>query len=171
LQEQEGYKRPRNPYTRGFGPQTTTVDGKHTVQDVPNHNSLIYGSTLAELQQDAKSFRKKLKNALLGQTKCIWNSLARWHLAAGMMQIPFASFTGVEELIPCVIAAIFAAAGMKADPKCLPKNCPSENLLKEIVRNGAVDCLLWLMDELEKAHPVFLACDTGNQKGVDRLAK
>jgi hypothetical protein len=69
LQEQEGYKRPRKPYTKRFDPQTT-ADGKYTVQDVPNHYSLIiYGSTLAELQQDAKSFHE-LKNALLGQAKC-----------------------------------------------------------------------------------------------------
>jgi hypothetical protein len=88
-----------------------------------------------------------------------------------MMQIPYASFTGVEQLIPCVVAAIFAAADIKVDTKSLPKNCPSENLLKEIVRDGAVDCLLWLMDELKKAHAVFLACDKGNRKGVDHLAK
>jgi hypothetical protein len=168
-QEQEAYKRPRKPYTRGFGPQTT-VDGKHTVQDVPNHYSLIYGSTLAELQQDAKSYHK-LKSALLGQDKCNWNPLARRHLAAGMMQIPYASFTGVEQLIPCVLAAIFAAADIKVNPELLSKNCPSENLLKEIVRDGAVDCLLWLMDELKGAHAVFLACDKGNRKGVDHLAK
>jgi hypothetical protein len=62
LQEQEGYKRPRKPYTRGVGPQTT-VHGKHTVQDVPNHYSLIYGSALAELQQDAKSYHKLKQNA------------------------------------------------------------------------------------------------------------
>ena len=35
----------------------------------------------------------------------------------------------------------------------------------------AVDCLLWLMDELKKAHAVFLARDKGNQEGVDHLAK
>jgi hypothetical protein len=92
-------------------------------------------------------------------------------LPAGMMQIPYASFTGVEQLIPCVIAAIFAAADIKVDTESLPKNCPSENLLEEIVRDGAVDCLLWLVDELKKAHAVFLACDKGNQKGVDHLAK
>jgi hypothetical protein len=151
--EEEGYKRPRKPYTRRFGPQTT-ADGKFTVQDVPNHYSLIYGSTLAELQQDAKSFHK-LKNALLGQAKCNWNPLARRHLAAGMMQIPYPSFTGVEQLIPCVVASTFAAADIKVITKSLPKNCPSENLLKEIVLDGAVDCLLRLMDELKKAHAVF----------------
>jgi hypothetical protein len=128
LQEQEGYKRPRKPYTRGFGPQTT-ADGKHTVQDIPNHYSLIYGSTLAEVQQDAKSYHK-LKNALLGQAKCNWNPLACWHLEAGMMQIPYASFTGVEQLIMCVTAAIFAVADIKVDTESLPKKCPSENLLK-----------------------------------------
>jgi hypothetical protein len=101
----------------------------YTVQDVPNHYSLIYGSTLAELQQDAKSYHK-LKNALLGQAKCNWNPFARRHLAAGMMQIPYASFTGVEQLIPCVVAAIFAAADNKVDTKSLLKNCPSESLLK-----------------------------------------
>jgi hypothetical protein len=125
---------------------------------------------LAELQQDAKSFHK-LKNGLLGQAKCNWNPLARRHLAAGMMPILYASFTGVEQLIPCVVAAIFGAADIKVDTKSLPKNCPSENLLKEIVRDGAVDCLLWLMDELKKAHAVFLACNKGNRKGVFHLAK
>jgi hypothetical protein len=84
---------------------------------------------LAELQQDAKSFHK-LKNALLGQTKCNWNPLARWHLAAGMMQIPYASFTGVEQLIPCVVASIFAAADIKVDTKSLAKNCPSRDCLR-----------------------------------------
>ena len=153
-QEQEAHKRSRKPCTRGFGPQTT-VDGKHTVLDVPNHYSLIYGSKLAELQQDAKSYHK-LKSALLGQEKCNWNPLARRHLAAGMMQIPHASFTGVEQLIPCVVAAIFAAADIKVNPENLSKSCPSENLLQEIVRDGAVDCLLWLMDELKKAHAVVL---------------
>jgi hypothetical protein len=67
-------------------------------------------------------------------------------------------------------AAIFAAAPIKMDTKSLP-NCPSENLLKEIVCNGAVDCLLWPIDGLKKAHAVFLACDKGNWKGVNHLAK
>jgi hypothetical protein len=169
FQEQGGYKQPQKPYTTRFDPQTT-ADGKYTVQDVPNHYSLIYGSTLAELQQDAKSYHK-LKNALLGQAKCNWNPLAHWHLAARMMQSLYASFTRVEQLIPCVVAGIFAAAGIKVDTKSLPQNCPSRNLLKEIFRDGAVDCLLCLMDELKKAHAVFLACDKGNQKGADHLAK
>jgi hypothetical protein len=87
------------------------------------------------------------------------------------MQITYASFTGVEQLIPCVVASIFAAADIKVDSKILPKNCPSENSLKEIVRDGAADCLLWLMDEVKKAHAVFLACNKGSRKGVDHLAK
>jgi hypothetical protein len=88
-----------------------------------------------------------------------------------MMQIPYSSLTGVEQLILYVVAAIFAAAIIKVDTKGLPKNCPSENLLKDIVQDGAVDCLLWLMDELKKAHAFFLSCNIGNQKGVDHLAK
>jgi hypothetical protein len=64
------------------------------------------------MHQDAKS-NHKLKNALLGQAKGNWNLLACRHLAAGMMQIPYASFTGVEQLIPCVIAAIFASCSCR----------------------------------------------------------
>ena len=57
------------------------------------------------------------------------------------------------------------------NPEHLSKIGPSENLLRDIVRDGAGDCLLWLMDELKKADAVFLACDKGNRKGVDHLAK
>lgn len=137
---------------------------------MPNHYSLIHSSTLVEFQQDAKSHHK-LKNALLGQQeeKCNWNPLARRHLAARMMHITYASFTGVKQLIPCVIAVILAAADIKVDPKSLPKHCPSEHLLQEIVPNGAVDYLIYLMDELKKAHDVFLACNKGNQKGVNHF--
>jgi hypothetical protein len=64
----------------------------------------VYGSTLKQLQQDANSYGK-LKNASLAHNKCTWNPLARRHLAAGMMQIPYALFTALKQLIPCVVAA------------------------------------------------------------------
>ena len=121
-------------------------------------------------KQDAKSHHK-LKSALPGQEERDWNPLACRHLAAGMMQIPRASFTGVEQLVLCAVAAIFAAADIKVNPKHLSKSCPSEISLQEIVCDGAVDCLLWQMDELKKARAAFLVRDTGNRKGVDHLAK
>jgi hypothetical protein len=62
-----------------------------------------------------------------------------------MMHILYSSFTGVEQLIPCVIAVILAAAIIKVDSESFPKNCPSESLLKAFVGDGAVDCLFWLM--------------------------
>jgi hypothetical protein len=37
--------------------------------------------------------------------------------------------------------------------------------------NRTADCLLWLMDQLKKAHAVFLACKKGDGKGADHLAK
>jgi hypothetical protein len=115
----------------------------------------MQGSTLGELQQDAKNHHK-LKSALQGQDCCKWNPLARRHLAAGMMQIPHASFTGVEQLVPCVVADVFAAADVKVDPRAFKKNGPSENTLKEVVRNAAVECLFCLMDELKGAQAAFL---------------
>jgi hypothetical protein len=42
------------------------------------------------------------------------------------------------------------------------KTIVGENLLKDITHDGAVDCLLWLMNELKMAHAIFLACDKGN---------
>ena len=128
---------------------------------------------MAELQQDASQELSQTKKRIITtrHEKCNCNPLARRHLAAGMMQIPYASFTGVEQLVPCVVAAIFAANDTKVNPEHLSKIGPSENLLRDIVRDGAGDCLLWLMDELKKADAVFLACDKGNRKGVDHLAK
>ena len=140
------------------------------IEKVPNNLNFRTANYMSQLEN------KQVKYDLLekmagGSDQCNWNDRARAHLAAGMAQLPCASFYGLEQFIPCVVMALFAAANIALVVDQVGKSCPSESNLSGMVAEGAANCLLWLSTQVASARAVFLGCDKGNRKGVDHFAK
>jgi hypothetical protein len=76
-----------------------------------------------------------------------------------------------EQVVPLVVAAFLADAGIVLDPAAVAKSCPSAKTLNSFIVDGSVDSILWLEEQFRDADAVFIACNKGNRKGIDHFPK
>ena len=77
-----------------------------------------------------------------------------------MIQNPSISFYSFEQIIPLVVASLFADANVDLDAKKLGMSCPSANALKDILKDGAVDVIAYIRDLIRKNNsPIFILAD------------
>jgi hypothetical protein len=149
--------------------------GKYIVKGVPNNCTVIETHLLEGWKAKAAKY-DSIVDVVAGRKKFSWNDHGKRHLAAGLMEIPYASFYGVSQFIPSLYAGLFAASNIPLgdggiEPEAIARNSPSEQALQRIVMDGAADCLLWMQSRLSKAEAVFLGADKGKRGGIDHLAK
>ncbi len=76
-----------------------------------------------------------------------------------------------KQVLPLVVAAFLADAGIAFDPEASAKLCPSAKTLNSFIVDGSVDSILWLEEQFRDADTVFISCDKGNRKGIDHFPK
>jgi hypothetical protein len=150
-----------------------TVNGNlHKVKGVPAAFELIHKTRHSVLKKKGLELAKVKK--CLDRGKFQGTELAKRIYAAAIVLTPGLSLTGAETLIPMVIAAFMADTQGSLDLSELPKmtnSFPSGSSLREFLYLYAIDCLLELSENLEKADCVYLACDKGNKKGLGHFVK
>jgi hypothetical protein len=141
------------------------------VKDVPAGYDVIH--------KVQKVILENKKKELGGLKKCLDRKrfrgcgLSKRIYAAALVVAPGLSFYAAETFIPLVIAAFIA----DSDPHSLENfanlttSFPSATALSECIMSYAVDCIIEVSLELEKAEYVFLTCDKGNKKGVGHFVK
>ena len=149
----------KQKYERSFS--SIELANAHVVEGVPQNYEVHQKNRIAVLEKKASEF-DRLMQVTTGHERFSWNDLGRRHLCAGLMEVPYASLYGMEQLLPCVMMGMFAAADIDVDPERVARNCPSHPTLRSIVLNGAADCLIWVKAPIAKAKAVFIGCDKGH---------
>jgi hypothetical protein len=148
------------------------VNGKlHTIPMVPQKYAVYvkgHHTRLKNAQDELKTIKKSLD-----REKYVGCDLSKRLYAAAMAIAPGLSLTAAETFIPMVVAAFLAdTKGLHADDVTkLTSSFPGESSLREYIISYAVDCLVDVADELNKAKHVFLSCDKGNKKGIGHFVK
>ena len=163
---------PESNKRRKYDRQVITITTKqgYVVHGVPNNFTLVAKNTYAKLENKAKAYDRLIVVCHSARRFC-WNEHACTLLAQGMIQIPSVSFFGFEQCVPCIIAALLAAAHIDFVADHIAECCPSQQTLQDIIVAGAGSTLLWLQEKLGNTDAVFLSCDKGHRKGVDHFAK
>ena len=111
----------------------------------------------------------------LGRKKFAGSKLSSRIYAAAMITCPGLSLTSAETLIPLIVAAFLADSdnGVYDIEKnaSFTKSFPSAGHLREAIFDYAIDCLIDIAIELEKAEHVYMTCDKGNKKGLGHFVK
>lgn len=158
------------PKKRRYERSTSSVEaGGRLVKDVPSNFTLTLKTFLSQLEKDHSKVVRLEKAVSKG--KFDWGHEARILLAAGFAEIPQASRYAVEQMVPCVIAALLTEAGIDFDPEKLATSLPSAATLDTIIKEAAADCLLVKQEAISKCKTVCLACDKGNRSGIDHFIK
>jgi hypothetical protein len=95
-------------------------------------------------------------------------------LASALVSVPGISLTGVELVIPLVVAAFLADSHLiddKFDFKLFSKSFASAHNLRGMLISYAVDSLIEVRNQIRGADNVFLSCDKGNKKGLSHFMK
>ncbi len=90
---------------------------------------------------------------------------------AALIQAPRVSLYAAEQVLPLVVAALLADAGIAFNPEALAKLCPSAKTLNSFIVDGSVESMLWLEEQFRDADAVLISCDKGNRKGIDHFPK
>ena len=79
----------------------------------------------------------------------------------------------MQPLAALLLSAIMAQAGLDGHVNLgtVASTFPSDKLLAKCTIDCATDCLISLRHDLRRSKTVFLACDKGNKKRVEHLAK
>jgi hypothetical protein len=95
------------------------------------------------VKSKAETFNR-IMEATHGNKAFSWNTQACALLAAGMMQVPAASFHVLSRALPFFFATALVAETVAIDLAQLAVNCPSAQTLQDVVIEGAV-CALSLL--------------------------
>ena len=93
---------------------------------------------------------------------------------AAMSIAPGLLLTAAEALIPMIVAAFIADSDeglCLSEHLKLTNSFPSASHLQKCIMDYAVDCLIEVTEDLQKAEHVFLTCDKGNKKGLGHFVK
>jgi hypothetical protein len=126
--------------------------------------SLPPTNQLQRLMKDA-ALGRNVKDVLARKQFSMKES-SKQFIAAGLSHAP-----AFEQVFPCIMAAFANEIGLEVSPSDIVNSSPSAQVLREIMQEGAADCLILLQEELKEAPAVFLGCDKGLRKGVDHFAK
>ena len=129
-------------------------------------NSCLYTKILTrelnQLRRDAKlaeAIRKKLK-----KKQYAGSTLATRLIAIAMMHAPKLGLKNASKMIPFFIASFLSDCGIVAEElPNIPKVTPSENQLKKIMIDEAVDQIYILQNEFKQKY-LTLMCDKGEGK-------
>ena len=147
--------------------------GKTAVKDFPvGKFTAVTNRDLGTYKQERGSL-KRLQVSLT-KKKYTGSKLSRRIIAAALLAVPALSLSGAAIMFPLIIAAVLANAALPDDfvtHDSLIASSPTENTLKDILIDFAVDCLVDLCEELKSTTHVFFAGDKGNKKGVSHFVK
>jgi hypothetical protein len=150
-----------------------TVNGnQHVVKNMPVTYELVHKSQHTKLK-NSKGELVAVKKSL-DRERFRGGELANRLYAAAMIATPALALSAAVTFIPLVIAAFLADTGDEKKFKDLPNltlSFPSAAHLSKCITNYAVDCLIEVAEELNKAQYVALSCDKGNKKGVGHFVK
>jgi hypothetical protein len=126
--------------------------------------SLPPTNQLQRLMKDA-ALGRNVKD-VLARKQFFMKESSKQFIAAGLSHAP-----AFEQVFPCIMAAFANEIGLELSPSDIANSSPSAQVLREIIQEGAADCLILLQEELKEAPAFFLGCDKGLRKGVDHFAK
>jgi hypothetical protein len=138
--------------------------------ELPNSHAVVSRSYLSRLVESDKLSRK-LKAKITKAKQYRSSPLGQRLYNAALIQAPRMSLYAAEQVLPLVVAAFLADAGIAFDPEALSKSCPSAKTLNSFIVDGSIDSILWLEDQFRDADAVFISCDKGSRKGIDHFPK
>jgi hypothetical protein len=136
--------------------------------ELPNSHAVIsYLNRLVESDKLSRKLKAKIMNAKQYRSPPLGQRLYN----AALIQAPRMTLYAAEQVLPLVVAAFLADAGIAFNPEALAKSCPSAKTLNSFIVDGSVDSILWLEEQFRDADAVFISCDKGNKKGIDHFPK
>jgi hypothetical protein len=138
--------------------------------ELPNSHAVIsrsYSSRLVESDKLSRKLKAEIMNAKQYRSSPLGQRLHNAALIQASRMLLYAA----EQVLPLVVAAFLADAGIAFDPEALAKSCPSAKTLNSFIADGSVDSILWLEEQSRDADTVFISCDKGNRKRIDHFPK
>jgi hypothetical protein len=138
--------------------------------ELPNSHTVISRSYFSRLVESDKLSRK-LRAKIIKAKQYRSSPLGQRFYNAALIQAPRMSLYAAEQVLPLVVAAFLADAGIAIDPEAVAKSCPSAKTLNSFIVDGSIDSILWLEDQFRDADAICISCDKGNRKGIDHFPK
>jgi hypothetical protein len=142
----------------------------YVAKDIPAFAKVVAKTVLAKIRVKAATHDQLMK-VLTKKKRFNWSERSRVIMAVGIAQIPYTSWYGLEQALPCFIYALLIEAGFDVTPEQVAAAMPSKQTVGEIVAVGAGASLRLAREEIRVALAVFFGCDKGHRDGVDHFAK
>jgi hypothetical protein len=120
---------------------------------------------------ESDKLSRKLQAKIMNAKQFRSSPLGQRLYNAALIQAPRMSLYAAKQVLPLVVLAFLADAGIAFNPEALAKSCPSTKTLNPFIVDGSVDSILLLEEQFRGADAVFISCDKGNRKGIDHFPK
>ena len=109
--------------------------------------------------------------AAVSRTRYNGTELGNKLIACAASIAPQCGFDNLAQIIPLITAAIFANAGIDVDHEKIVSSSPSNDTIKRLVQQHAIDNLILTKDSVDKCCDVYLSIDKGNKHGNKNMPK
>jgi hypothetical protein len=124
----------KRAYKRSY--QDIITSGGDVIKGVPGHMEAVSGNHLSRIKKKAKGY-DTIMAATHVNKQFNWNDEARTYLAAGMTQVPAASFYGLARAHPFFFAAMLIASSIVIDSRQF------DEARKASISNDIIEHLQW----------------------------
>jgi hypothetical protein len=119
-------------------------------KDIPAFAKVVAKTALAKIWKKATTHDRLMK-VLTKNKRFNWCERSRVILAVGIAQVPYTSWYGLEQGLPCFIYALLVEAGFDVTPEEVAGAMPSKQTIGDIVVVGAGACLRLAREEIREA--------------------
>ena len=136
----------------------------YIVKDLPITHCIIHKSSHKKLENLAEKYRQLVRAR--SKKKYCGSQLGRRYLGAAAALAPQLSLYKLQFMIPLIVAAHYADAGLDIDKMLLCSSLPSANALKECLLDVATDSIVQLRNELHGNSWVYIMFDKGQDNNL-----